>query len=133
MSTLEIVLIALLGATIALAAGSFLAWRLAGERGRAFSRRFGALPWRQKLRFARSLFVDPRLPGYTRAGLALMALYLALPIDLVPDFIPVLGQLDDILLLALGAALLLRTAPAAVVEEHLSRLEAEAAGGSAGV
>ena len=50
------------------------------------------------------------------SGLALV--YLALPFDLVPDFIPVLGQLDDAILVALVLRGLLRNAGARVLREH---------------
>jgi uncharacterized membrane protein YkvA (DUF1232 family) len=54
-----------------------------------------------------------------RAKLPLLVLvpYLASPIDLIPDFIPVLGQLDDALLVALALRRLVRTAGADVVRE----------------
>lgn len=47
------------------------------------------------------LAADPTLPGTAKIALAAAALYLASPIDLVPDFLPVLGYLDDVLLAAL--------------------------------
>ena len=46
-------------------------------------------------------------------------LYLAIPFDLVPDFIPVLGQLDDVLIVAAVAWLVLRLTPSEVLREHL--------------
>jgi uncharacterized membrane protein YkvA (DUF1232 family) len=58
-----------------------------------------------------------------------LVLYIALPIDLIPDFIPLLGQIDDVVMISLGAALILKTMPQGVFEEHLSRLEEDAAGG----
>lgn len=125
MSTLETILVAALAVLAVLLAIGLLAWWLLGRRGRALARRVAALPARQKAAFAGSLFGDPRLPPYTRVGLALLVAYLALPIDLIPDFIPVLGQVDDILMLAVGGLLLVRSVPRAVIEEHLSRLEAE--------
>jgi uncharacterized membrane protein YkvA (DUF1232 family) len=47
---------------------------------------------------------DPRTPWYAKAFAALVAAYALSPIDLIPDFIPVLGQLDDLLLVPLGVA-----------------------------
>ncbi|GAA2820453.1 YkvA family protein [Nonomuraea rubra] len=47
------------------------------------------------LRLVRRLAADPELPRGVRVRLALLVAYLALPIDLVPDFIPVLGYADD--------------------------------------
>lgn len=57
---------------------------------------------------------DPDMPGWLRALALAIAAYAFSPIDLVPDFIPVLGLLDDFVLLPLGIALLLRLTPPAV-------------------
>lgn len=54
---------------------------------------------------------DPRTPWYARAVLVVVVGYALSPIDLIPDFIPVLGQLDDLLLLPLGIALVIRLLP----------------------
>jgi uncharacterized membrane protein YkvA (DUF1232 family) len=66
----------------------------------------------------RRLLADPRVPRRARYALALVVAYLALPFDLVPDMIPVAGQLDDALVLALGLRLVLRAAGVEVVAEH---------------
>jgi uncharacterized membrane protein YkvA (DUF1232 family) len=66
----------------------------------------------------RRLLADPRVPRRARYALALVVAYLALPFDLVPDMIPVAGQLDDALVLALGLRLVLRAAGAEVVSER---------------
>jgi uncharacterized membrane protein YkvA (DUF1232 family) len=50
---------------------------------------------------ATRLLRDPRVPRRRKALLAVLAGYLALPFDLIPDFIPLLGQLDDALLVVL--------------------------------
>ncbi len=68
---------------------------------------------------------DPRTPWYARAWAALVVGYAFSPIDLIPDFIPVLGYLDDLLLLPLGILLALRLIPVGVMAE--SRLKAQAA------
>ncbi|WP_110517112.1 YkvA family protein [Herpetosiphon llansteffanensis] len=61
---------------------------------------------------------DPRVPWYVKA-LALCTLgYAFSPIDLIPDFIPVLGYLDDLLLLPLGIMLTIRLIPADVWQEY---------------
>lgn len=62
------------------------------------------------LRVIRRLIVDRSVPGRARIRLALILVYLASPIDLVPDFIPVLGYADDILVLAWGLRALIRDA-----------------------
>ncbi len=60
---------------------------------------------------------DPRTPWYARAWLALVLGYLASPIDLIPDFIPVIGHLDDLLLVPAGLALAVRMIPGEVLDE----------------
>jgi uncharacterized membrane protein YkvA (DUF1232 family) len=67
--------------------------------------------------FAR-LARDPGSSRATKLMLGAAAAYLASPIDLIPDFIPVLGQLDDALLLALVLRLVVRRAGSALVREH---------------
>lgn len=64
------------------------------------------------------LLGDPRVPRGTRFALGAVALYLASPIDLVPDFVPVAGQLDDAILLALVLRRLVARAGGDVVREH---------------
>lgn len=60
---------------------------------------------------------DPRTPWYVKAMAALVAAYALSPIDLIPDFIPVLGYLDDLLLLPIGILLVVRMIPADLMEE----------------
>jgi uncharacterized membrane protein YkvA (DUF1232 family) len=61
---------------------------------------------------------DPRVPARTKATLVLVAGYLLSPIDLVPSFVPGLGQLDDLVIAALALNQLLNEVPAEVVREH---------------
>jgi uncharacterized membrane protein YkvA (DUF1232 family) len=63
------------------------------------------------------LLRDPRVPRRAKAALALVLPYLAMPIDLIPDFIPVVGQLDDALLVVLVFGYVARSAGRDVVEE----------------
>jgi uncharacterized membrane protein YkvA (DUF1232 family) len=60
---------------------------------------------------------DPRVPWYAKVLAAAVVAYALSPIDLIPDFIPVLGYLDDLLLVPLGLALALRLIPAPVLAE----------------
>jgi uncharacterized membrane protein YkvA (DUF1232 family) len=60
---------------------------------------------------------DPRVPWYARVVAALVVGYAFSPLDLIPDPIPVLGYLDDLILLPLGIALVLRLIPAPVMAE----------------
>jgi uncharacterized membrane protein YkvA (DUF1232 family) len=61
---------------------------------------------------------DERLPRRHKLVLALLVAYLALPFDLVPDVIPVAGQLDDALLVALALRTILRGSGRQLVQEH---------------
>jgi uncharacterized membrane protein YkvA (DUF1232 family) len=60
---------------------------------------------------------DPRVPWYARALAAAVVAYAFSPIDLIPDFIPVLGYLDDLVLVPLGITLALRMIPPAVMAQ----------------
>lgn len=66
---------------------------------------------------------DPRTPWAVRLVAALVAAYAFSPIDLIPDFIPVIGYLDDLLLIPLGLALVLRLTPAAVIQDATLRAQ----------
>ena len=59
---------------------------------------------------------DPRTPLLVRALAVFVAAYALSPIDLIPDFIPVIGYLDDLLLVPLGLALVVRLTPPEVLE-----------------
>ena len=60
---------------------------------------------------------DPRVPWYARVFAALVVGYAFSPIDLIPDPIPVLGYLDDLLVVPLGIALAIRMIPPPVLAE----------------
>ena len=60
---------------------------------------------------------DPRVPWYAKAFVAIVVGYALSPIDLIPDFIPVLGYLDDLVLVPLGITLAIRMIPKTVLEE----------------
>jgi uncharacterized membrane protein YkvA (DUF1232 family) len=61
---------------------------------------------------------DPRVPWPAKAVAVAVAAYALSPIDLIPDFIPVLGLLDDLLLVPLGIVVARRLVPADLLEEH---------------
>ena len=61
---------------------------------------------------------DPRVPWYAKALALCIAGYALSPIDLIPDFIPVLGYLDDAILLPLGIWLVVKLIPPEVMAEH---------------
>ena len=60
---------------------------------------------------------DPRCPWYAKLLAAAVVAYALSPIDLIPDFIPVLGLLDDLILVPLGVLLVRRLVPAEVLED----------------
>jgi uncharacterized membrane protein YkvA (DUF1232 family) len=60
---------------------------------------------------------DPRVPWYAKALAAAVAAYALSPIDLIPDFIPVLGLVDELILLPIGIALVVRMIPPQVLAE----------------
>lgn len=60
---------------------------------------------------------DPRTPWLAKAVALAVAVYALSPIDLIPDFIPVLGYLDDLLILPLGILLAVRLIPAGLMTE----------------
>lgn len=60
---------------------------------------------------------DPRVPWYAKASAMMVAAYALSPIDLIPDFVPVLGYLDDVVIVPLGILLVLWLIPAALMAE----------------
>jgi uncharacterized membrane protein YkvA (DUF1232 family) len=61
---------------------------------------------------------DPRVPWYVKALALAVAAYAASPVDLIPDFIPVIGYLDDLIIVPLGIALVIRLIPPEIMAEH---------------
>ncbi|MGZ8219310.1 YkvA family protein [Methylomagnum sp.] len=71
----------------------------------------------------------PRTPWYAKLLVAAIVAYALSPIDLIPDFVPVLGYLDDLILLPLGLALAVRMIPADVLAECRARARDNLANG----
>ena len=67
---------------------------------------------------------DPRVPWYARVWMGLVVAYLFSPIDLIPDFIPVLGYLDDLIIVPAGIALAIKMIPAQVMLDARNQAEA---------
>ena len=67
---------------------------------------------------------DPRIPWYAKAVIVLTVLYALSPIDLIPDFIPVFGYLDDLIIIPLGIALAIYLMPEEVWEEYRAQAKA---------
>ena len=84
-----------------------------------------AVDWRDLLRLApdvmrliRRLVVDPTVPRATRWWLAGLLVYLLSPIDLVPDFLPVIGYADDAIVVAVALRFAIRHAGMPAIERH---------------
>lgn len=60
---------------------------------------------------------DPRVPWYAKVAAGAVAAYALSPIDLIPDFIPVLGYLDDVIIVPLGILLAVRLIPSPLMDE----------------
>ena len=80
--------------------------------------------WQQRARQIKADIValgyacrDPRVPWYAKALAVCLVAYVLSPLDLIPDFIPVLGYLDDLVLLPLGILLVVRMIPPHVLAE----------------
>lgn len=86
--------------------------------------------WRQRARQLKTetcavylAYKDPRTPWYARLFAACVVGYAFSPIDLIPDPIPILGYLDDLVLVPLGIALALKMIPPAVMAECRERAQ----------
>ncbi|MBC9180279.1 DUF1232 domain-containing protein [Roseomonas ludipueritiae] len=84
-------------------------WRRIRNRARAIGRDVHALSLAAR---------DPRTPWYAKAFALAIAAYALSPIDLIPDFIPVLGYLDEVILLPPLILLAIRLVPPEVMAEH---------------
>jgi uncharacterized membrane protein YkvA (DUF1232 family) len=71
----------------------------------------------------------PGTPWYAKLFVAGVVAYAFSPIDLIPDFVPVLGYVDDLILVPLGIVLAIKLVPPAVLAECRARADAIAAGG----
>lgn len=67
---------------------------------------------------------DPRIPWYARLFVFAIVAYALSPIDLIPDFIPVLGYLDDVIIVPAGVMLLVKMIPAEPLDEYRRKAEA---------
>jgi uncharacterized membrane protein YkvA (DUF1232 family) len=81
--------------------------------------------WKQQARAikrdAHALYLaarDPRVPWYAKALAIAVAAYALSPIDLIPDFVPVIGYLDDLIIVPAGLVLVIRLIPPEIMAEH---------------
>jgi uncharacterized membrane protein YkvA (DUF1232 family) len=70
-------------------------------------------------------YKDPRVPWYAKVIIAATVGYALSPIDLIPDFIPVLGQLDDLIIVPIGISLALKMIPEEVLDEYREKVQSE--------
>ncbi len=89
-----------------------------------------ALGIREKVRFFRLVVTDRRVPVIVKLIPFLVAAYLANPIDLIPDFVPVLGYLDDVGIVIGGLALIVKMTPADLVHSLIDLARANSGGRS---
>lgn len=92
--------------------------------------------WKEKAKEIRAdtyalylAYRDPRVPWYAKLFAACVVGYAFSPIDLIPDFIPVLGYLDDLVLVPLGIALALKMIPGSVMAQCREEARSEIAKG----
>jgi uncharacterized membrane protein YkvA (DUF1232 family) len=104
---------------MSLRAGSTWPTAQLGLRGLRFLRHlpnFVRLYWR--------LLRDRRVSLWPKALLVLGLLYVVSPIDFIPDFIPLIGELDDLVVIIATCRLFMYMCPRAVVQEHVRRIDA---------
>jgi uncharacterized membrane protein YkvA (DUF1232 family) len=70
------------------------------------------------LRLMGGLLTDPRVPALDKVLLGIAVAYVVMPIDLIPDFIPFIGQVDDVFILALAVRRLIGSAGMRVIRDH---------------
>jgi uncharacterized membrane protein YkvA (DUF1232 family) len=76
-------------------------------------------------------YKDPRVPWYAKAFMLVVVAYFLSPIDLIPDFIPVLGYVDDLIIVPAGIFLALKMIPRDVMEECRGKARSEPIAGKA--
>jgi len=72
----------------------------------------------RELQLYRNILADPRTPRLTKVLLGAAVAYAVSPVDLIPDFIPVIGHLDDAVILPLLICLAFKTVPLSLLKEH---------------
>lgn len=68
---------------------------------------------------------DPRVPWYAKVLIVMIIGYALSPIDLIPDFIPVLGYVDDLIIIPAGISLAIKMIPKEVLEEYREKAKFE--------
>jgi uncharacterized membrane protein YkvA (DUF1232 family) len=97
--------------------------RVASGRRKKLESRIRSLPARERFKLARRLLTEKKLPLPARLAIPSLVAYLASPVDLIPDFVPVIGQIDDALALAVAALFLVRPSRIEIIESHITSIE----------
>ncbi|MPZ48600.1 MAG: DUF1232 domain-containing protein [Dehalococcoidia bacterium] len=95
----------------------FSRWRPAASAGVLLG--VDRLSWSRKAQLVWRLVQDNRVPLLLRGVILLPALYIASPIDLLPDFVPFVGRMDDAAVFSIAMDLLIRFTPVEIASEHL--------------
>lgn len=80
------------------------------------------LKFKRELQLYRNILADSRTPWLSKVLLGLAVAYAVTPVDLIPDFIPVLGHLDDAIIIPVLVFLALKTIPRSLLGEHRQAL-----------
>ncbi len=76
----------------------------------------------QQARLVYALLRDPEVPFYLKLLPFTAVLYLLFPLDIIPDIAPVVGQLDDLTVLLVGAKMFIELAPPHIVAQHMDQI-----------
>jgi len=76
-------------------------------------------------------YKDPRVPWYAKAFMLVVVAYFLSPVDLIPDFIPILGYVDDLIIVPAGIFLALKMIPKDVMQECRGKARSEPIAGKA--
>jgi uncharacterized membrane protein YkvA (DUF1232 family) len=79
--------------------------------------------FKRELQLYRNILADPRAPRLTKWLLGMAVAYALSPVDIIPDFIPIVGYLDDALIIPTLVYLALKTIPKPLLEEHRRALK----------
>ena len=115
-SNLTPIVVVACGILIAFGLFGVLAWRLSQ---RPPYKTFMSLRTKSKIRFFKALITDHRIPWVAKLVPLLLVPYLAMPFDIIPDFLPVVGYLDDVIVVVLALALFVRLCPSEIVKGFL--------------
>jgi uncharacterized membrane protein YkvA (DUF1232 family) len=118
MNWFETLVVVASGLLLLYAALLLILWRYARTHPDTVSARDALLLLPDVVRLVRRLIVDPTVPKGVRLRLVLLLGYLIIPLDLIPDFIPVIGWADDVIIVALILRFTIRSAGEEALKRH---------------